>query len=440
MVGILFSGKDIMRAKALQTTLDHVLKIAGHLEDDAELLHRFVTRQDKTALELLILRHKEVVAGVCWRILGEQAAVDEASQETFLAFVQQAATIRESVRGWLYYKALDKARELRRRRARSSRIRPLLHDPEDLDGKFQSRAEREHELLEILVPELRKLPETLLIPTVLHYFCGIPQGEVARILESNPDAIAARIKRARDKMRGGLARRGVAVSACLAAVIAAPKSSSAAALSSDFVQATVKAALDWAAGSTGVPALIPAGLQVPAFSKGIKIGVVLLVLSVGAGLGATLAMLPEPPTEEGDTGPSVQRPEGAQITPRAEEELRLSRERILRDQVAPRVVAAVEKVLGRVHVTQNWIDQGQTAHLLADWQVEDARPAHIDISYEIDRNSLIFRTDLINGEMRHISFEKPIILFRFGNYEKTLTFAETAEICKAFALLRGQED
>jgi hypothetical protein len=245
----------------------------------------------------------------------------------------------------------------------------------------------------------------------------------------------------------------VTLAACLAAVGAAQNTASAA-VPVELILTTVKVALGTAAASSGVTALLAVGLQGPTIYKP-KIAAALLILAVSAGLGGTLAMLPGPapivagvPLPDGtppDNRLAARRTE-PQTKPLAivspEEERRVRREGILRDQVAPRVAAALQKLSGSVQVTKTWVDKDQTGHLLADWQLANAeQPAKVDIKYYIDRNHLEFRTDLWNGEMRHISFQKPIILFRFGRYEKSIAFAEEAdEIYKAFDLLRTQED
>jgi RNA polymerase sigma factor (sigma-70 family) len=444
-----------MAEKALQKTLDHLRKVAGQFEDDAQLLHRFVAERDKTACELLVHRHSGPVARICWHILRHKADADDAFQATFLVFFQKAASIRGSVGGWLYRVAVRVALAARKRRAATFlRTQPLRYDPVARgDGDLRYRKERQEELRELLAAELPGLSTNDRAVVALYYYCGISQNEVARQLGCSEGAVATRLSRARKHLHHRLAQRGVTLAACLAAVGAVQKTASAA-VPVGLILTTAKAALGTAAASSGVTALLAAGLQGPTFYKP-KIAAALLILAVSAGLGGTLAMLPgPPPTDAGVPLPDGTSPDNRTAARRTEprtkplaivgpqEERRLRRESILRDQVAPRVAAALQKLSGSVRVTKTWVDEDQTGHLLADWQLENTeKPAKVDIKYEIDRNSLEFWTDLWNGEMRHISFQKPIILFRVGRYEKSVTFGEEAEeIYKAFDLLRTRDD
>jgi RNA polymerase sigma factor (sigma-70 family) len=443
-----------MADPALEKTLDHLRKVAGQFEDDAELLRRFVTQRDKTACELLLHRHSGPVARICQSILRHKADADDAFQATFLAFFQKAASIRESVGGWLYRVAVRVALAARKRReVLFSRTRPLNHDPvAQVDGEFRHRKEREEELRELFAAELPSLSRNDREAVALFYYCGISQHEVAQQLGCSEGAVATRLSRARKQLHNRLVRRGATLSACLAAVGAAQNTASAA-VSVELILATVKVALGTEAASSGVMALITTGLQSPTVCK-LKIAVAVLLLSVSAGLGGTLAMLPGPSPNVPDTTspdrpsaegwPPAQRPVPDKTVPvvsRPEEERQVRRERILRDQVAPRVAATLQKVSGSAQVTQTWVDKDQTGHLLADWQIEYLdKPAKVEIKYEIEQNSLHFFTDFPSGKMRHINLQKPIILFRFGSYEKTITFAESDEICKAFELLRTPED
>ena len=61
---------------------------------DAELLSRFVLSRDASAFELLVWRHGAMVEGVCRRILGRSADVEDAFQATFMALLKQARSIR----------------------------------------------------------------------------------------------------------------------------------------------------------------------------------------------------------------------------------------------------------------------------------------------------------------------------------------------------------
>src|SRR5215472_6204253 len=73
-------------------------------DDDASLLHRFLTRGDQNAFELLLWRHGPMVLGVCRRLLRAEQDAEDAFQATFLTLIRKAGSIRrrDSVGSWLY--------------------------------------------------------------------------------------------------------------------------------------------------------------------------------------------------------------------------------------------------------------------------------------------------------------------------------------------------
>src|SRR5205814_244504 len=71
---------------------------------DQDLLERFVDHQDRSAFTALVQRHGPMVRGVCWRVLHNEAEVDDAFQATFLVLLRKARSVRKqrSLGSWLY--------------------------------------------------------------------------------------------------------------------------------------------------------------------------------------------------------------------------------------------------------------------------------------------------------------------------------------------------
>src|SRR5262249_39236969 len=93
-------------------SLAHVLRHLRCLGDpqaasdltDGQLLDRFRAQHEEAALAVLVQRHGPMVLGVCRRLLGDSAEVDDVFQATFLVLTRKAGSIRkqESLASWLY--------------------------------------------------------------------------------------------------------------------------------------------------------------------------------------------------------------------------------------------------------------------------------------------------------------------------------------------------
>src|SRR3954462_15524453 len=62
--------------------------------EDAVLLHRFVTANDRDAFELLIARYGPMVLGTARRLVGDTHDAEDVFQAVFLSLARLAKTIR----------------------------------------------------------------------------------------------------------------------------------------------------------------------------------------------------------------------------------------------------------------------------------------------------------------------------------------------------------
>ena len=94
--------------------------VEDHAVADAELLERFVRRNDEAAFELLAWRHQRLIYGVCLRVLNDVHDAEDAFQAAFLVFARKARSIGhgERLAVWLYKVAYRCALTVRSTRGR----------------------------------------------------------------------------------------------------------------------------------------------------------------------------------------------------------------------------------------------------------------------------------------------------------------------------------
>ena len=150
------------------------------------------------ALEGLVRRYYPGIHAYLSRMLGPQEAED-ALQDVFIKMAQGLDRYEDQDRfgGWLFRIAVNRARDLLRRRTGHAPAlpepiaQPLLTGAEDNDG---------------LTSAVRKLPSQLAEPLLLTYQDDLSQAEIADILGISVAAVKMRVYRAIRQLRSLLKR------------------------------------------------------------------------------------------------------------------------------------------------------------------------------------------------------------------------------------------
>ena len=174
---------------------------------ERQLLECFVATNDPDAFGALIERHGPMVLAVCRNVLRGQHDVEDAFQDTFLAFARSAHTIKHSehLAQWLRQVALHTA--LRSRFKASQR---RFHERNRTDYRTEYPTDPpDLFLIPLLREEVSRLPVNCRLPVVLCYLEGKSCREAAAQLCCPVGTIKGRLWRARQTLRDRLSRRVV---------------------------------------------------------------------------------------------------------------------------------------------------------------------------------------------------------------------------------------
>jgi RNA polymerase sigma factor (sigma-70 family) len=213
---------------------------------DDVLLERFTAQREQAAFAALVRRHGPMVLGVCRRVLQHEQDAEDAFQAVFCVLARKAGTIRRrtAMGGWLYAVAFRIARKAKTLQVRHRmRARPLPDIPVPANPpEWEWR-----DLWPILDEEVNRLPERYRQPFLLCHLEGKTTREAAAELRCPPGTVSSRLTRARERLRGRLARRGLALSAgALAAAVS--RQTATAAVPAELAQTAVRKGLGYSAG------------------------------------------------------------------------------------------------------------------------------------------------------------------------------------------------
>jgi RNA polymerase sigma factor (sigma-70 family) len=252
----------------LATVLRHIRGLATTSPDspqsDGALLRAFVKRGDQSAFAAIVKRHGPLVLAVCRRVLHNLHDAEDAFQATFILLARSAPAIRkqESLAGWLhgvaYRTAKNAKRDAARRRRREGEAKPMPKTSPGWDVAWQ-------EVQAVLDEEIHRLPEIYRTAFVLCCLENRSRAEAAQAAGIKEATLRSRLAKARERLQQALTRRGVALSAVLAAT-ALSHTTTTAALPGSFISATVEAATRFTASDGHAAGVVSA--QVAALVKG----------------------------------------------------------------------------------------------------------------------------------------------------------------------------
>src|SRR5215470_3815352 len=174
--------------------------------EDAVLLQRFVTANDRDAFELLIARYGPMVLGTARRLVADTHDAEDVFQAVFLSLARLAKSIRRgrALPAWLHKTTCRVAAKLR-----ANRLVPAAPPPEPYEQCDPAAALVWREVCAALDEELQRLPDRLRSPLVLCYLSGLTRDEAAQQLGWSLGTLKRRLEAGRKSLRIRLERRGI---------------------------------------------------------------------------------------------------------------------------------------------------------------------------------------------------------------------------------------
>ncbi len=272
---------------------------------DRQLLDAYAEANDQSAFTALVRRHGPMVLGACRRLLHDPHDAEDAFQAVFLVLARSAGSIRkgEALSSWLhgvcYRVAMRAKRDAARRRKHEGRAQPRANPP-----AWESAW---RELQAVLDEEVEQLAPAYRAAFVLCCLDGLSKPEAARRLGVNENTVSSRLARARKQLQESLGRRGISLSAVLAAlaVSGAGRAAVPAALARTATQASRLGAVDAVTGLSAKALLLAEGVTRTMIPNKYKLASVLILTlcALGTGLGVLARSAPadkEPPPAKAD--------------------------------------------------------------------------------------------------------------------------------------------
>lgn len=194
--------------KASKTMKDkennEVMQQAGNifsLQDDFSLIKAF-KEGDEVAFKDLVMRHKEKVRNLIYLNLGNTSAIDDISQDVFVAVYRKLKQFRfqSQFTTWLYTITMNKIRDHVRKRKIMSIFSAF--SGEDNEPFLESENHREDfDVNEMVRNAISKLPPKLREPLILRDFEGLSYREISETTGIETGTVKSRIFRAREALR-----------------------------------------------------------------------------------------------------------------------------------------------------------------------------------------------------------------------------------------------
>jgi RNA polymerase sigma-70 factor (ECF subfamily) len=193
---------------------ENIKKPAGEPREDAALIRAF-HEGDKAAFDRLVLKHKDGLFNLCYRLLGDYEEANDSAQETFIKVYRSLKKFRleSAFSTWLYRIAVNTCKnKLKSSAFRQKRKMVPLENPISANRSSPSReiqddsqcpamALENKERMRVIQEAINALPAEQREVVTLRDIEGFSYEEVARITGFNLGTVKSRLARARLSLR-----------------------------------------------------------------------------------------------------------------------------------------------------------------------------------------------------------------------------------------------
>ncbi len=182
--------------------------------DDATLLERWEAEGDAEAFREIVARYAGMVYGTCRRVLGNASEAEDVAQECFEALTQVGTKPGRRLGPWLHRvatnRSLKRLRGERRRKDREHRF---------VQGLEVQREIAWDDMYEYVDEAIAELPDALRVPVVAHFLEDQTHEAIAETLGLTRQAVTYRVGQGIERIRKGLKRKGVPLTAAILAAL-----------------------------------------------------------------------------------------------------------------------------------------------------------------------------------------------------------------------------
>ena len=193
---------------------EEIKKPVGGPKEDAVLIRDFC-EGDKAAFDSLVLKHKDRLFNLCYRLLGDYEEANDSAQETFIKVYRSLKKFRleSAFSTWLYRIAVNTCKnKLKSSAFRQKRKMVPLENPISATRSSPSReiqddsqspaiALENKERMRVIQEAINALPEEQREVVTLRDIEGFSYEEVAEITGFNLGTVKSRLARARLSLR-----------------------------------------------------------------------------------------------------------------------------------------------------------------------------------------------------------------------------------------------